>query len=144
LDGLAQSFATAAATKIDDLPQRKTSTQSPTGRRPIPYFPDVVGLKQEGHEHFLPYAGVAFKAFGLLNELRQTAIERSTPLLSAFCQDRFLRDSWRTFSPLHRRIVTTYALKIGAPGEGDNRDHSLSALWAVCWVHEMILPILPP
>src|ERR1700687_5792438 len=42
-------------------------------------FPDAVGLKQEGREHLIPYAGLVFNAFGPPNELRQTAIERSAP-----------------------------------------------------------------
>ena len=39
-------------------------------------FPDALGLKQEGREHLLPYAGVVFNAFGPPNQLRQDAIER--------------------------------------------------------------------
>ena len=37
------------------------------------------GLKQEGRENLLPYAGLVFNAFGPPNELRQDAIERSAP-----------------------------------------------------------------
>ena len=42
-------------------------------------FPDALGLKQEGREHLLPYAGLVFNAFGPPNQLRQEAIERSAP-----------------------------------------------------------------
>jgi cytochrome P450 len=46
---------------------------------PMSVFPDAVGLKQEGRENLLPYAGVVFNAFGPPNKLRQDAIERSAP-----------------------------------------------------------------
>ena len=46
---------------------------------PLAIFPDALGLKQEGREHLLPYAGVVFNAFGPPNQLRQDAIERSAP-----------------------------------------------------------------
>jgi 4-methoxybenzoate monooxygenase (O-demethylating) len=42
-------------------------------------FPDAMGLKQEGRENLLPYAGLVFNAFGPPNKLRQDAIERSAP-----------------------------------------------------------------
>jgi hypothetical protein len=48
----------------------------------------------------------------------------------------------RTFSQFHRWVVTTYALKVGAAGDSDNRDHSFSAFRAACClIHETILPI---
>jgi cytochrome P450 len=46
---------------------------------PLAVFPDAVGLRQEGREHLLPYAGLAFNAFGPPNELRQRALERAAP-----------------------------------------------------------------
>ena len=46
---------------------------------PLSVFPDAVGLKKEGREHLLPYAGVVFNAFGPPNELRQQSLERSMP-----------------------------------------------------------------
>jgi hypothetical protein len=61
--------------------------------------------------------------------------------LSAFLYDWFFRGCERTFRPLHRGVVTTYALENGAAGDGDNRDHSLFAIRAArCSIHE-ILPI---
>lgn len=46
---------------------------------PLSVFPDTVGLPREGREHLLPYAGLAFNAFGPDNELRRTAMERAAP-----------------------------------------------------------------
>ena len=61
--------------------------------------------------------------------------------LSAFLYDWLFRGCERTFRPLHRGVVTTYALENGAAGDGDNRDHSLFAIRAArCSIHE-ILPI---
>src|ERR1700730_14319520 len=65
--------------------------------------------------------------------------------LNGFCYDWLLRGCKRTFSRFHRGVVTTYALEVGAAGDGDNRDHSFSAFRAACClIHEMILPIFPP
>jgi len=78
---LRDRFAAAADAKIDELLQR-TSIDAITDLAeayPLSVFPDAVGLKAEGREHLLPYAGVVFNAFGPPNELRQTAIERSMP-----------------------------------------------------------------
>ena len=46
---------------------------------PLSVFPDAVGLRQEGREHLLPYAGVAFNAFGPDNELRRRALDAAAP-----------------------------------------------------------------
>lgn len=74
-------FAAAAEAKIDELLQRGTidAIADLAEAYPLSVFPDAMGLKQEGREHLLPYAGVVFNAFGPPNELRQTAIERSAP-----------------------------------------------------------------
>ena len=64
--------------------------------------------------------------------------------LNAFYYDWLLRGCKRTFSPFHRGVVTTYALEVGAAGDGDNRDQSFSALrTARCLIHE-ILPTFHP
>jgi hypothetical protein len=56
--------------------------------------------------------------------------------LSAFWYAWLLRGGKRTFSPFHRGVVTTYTLEVGAAGDGDNRDHSFSALRAArCSIH---------
>jgi hypothetical protein len=78
-----------------------------------------------------------------LESARQAAQDERSGL-NAFYYDWPLRGSKRTFSPFHRGVVTTYALEVGAAGDGDNRDHSFSALrTARCLIHE-ILPIFTP
>src|SRR3954454_4392019 len=74
-------FAAAAAAKVDELLARRSfdAIADLAEAYPMSVFPDAVGLKQEGRENLLPYAGVVFNAFGPPNELRQTAIERSMP-----------------------------------------------------------------
>jgi hypothetical protein len=74
-------FAAAADAKVDELLARKSfdAIADLAEAYPMSVFPDAMGLKQEGREHLLPYAGVVFNAFGPPNKLRQDAIERSAP-----------------------------------------------------------------
>nr|8HGB_A Chain A, Cytochrome P450 [Rhodopseudomonas palustris HaA2] len=74
-------FAAAADAKVDELLQRGCidAIADLAEAYPLSVFPDAMGLKQEGREHLLPYAGLVGNAFGPPNELRQTAIERSAP-----------------------------------------------------------------
>ena len=74
-------FAAAAAAKVDELLARGSfdAIADLAEAYPLSVFPDAMGLKQEGREHLLPYAGVVFNAFGPPNQLRQDAIERSAP-----------------------------------------------------------------
>jgi cytochrome P450 len=51
-----------------------------------------MGLKQEGRENLLPYAGLVFNAFGPPNKLRQDAIERSAPH-QAYVAEQCQRDN---------------------------------------------------
>jgi 4-methoxybenzoate monooxygenase (O-demethylating) len=78
---LREHFAAAAAAKVDELLARKSfdAIADLAEAYPMSVFPDAMGLKQEGRDHLLPYAGLVFNAFGPPNELRQTAIERSAP-----------------------------------------------------------------
>lgn len=46
---------------------------------PLSVFPDRIGLAREGREHLLPYAGLAFNAFGPDNALRREAMARAAP-----------------------------------------------------------------
>jgi cytochrome P450 len=87
-------FTTAAAVKVDELLARRHFDAIPdlAEAYPLSVFPDAMGLKQEGREHLLPYAGVVFNAFGPPNELRQTAIERSTPH-QAYVAEQCQRDN---------------------------------------------------
>ena len=74
-------FAAAAAAKVDELLERRSfdAIADLAEAYPLAIFPDALGLKQDGREHLLPYAGVVFNAFGPPNQLRQDAIERSAP-----------------------------------------------------------------
>jgi cytochrome P450 len=84
-------FMAVAEATIDELLQRGSfdAVADLAEAFPLAVFPDAVGLKADGREHLLPYAGVVFNAFGPPNELRQTAIERSAPhqaYVAAQCQ----------------------------------------------------------
>lgn len=87
-------FAAAAEAKVDELLARRSfdAIADLAEAYPLSVFPDALGLKQEGREHLLPYAGVVFNAFGPPNELRQTAIERSMPH-QAYVQEQCQRDN---------------------------------------------------
>jgi len=87
-------FVSAAAAKVDELLEHRHFDAIPdlAEAYPLSVFPDAMGLKQEGREHLLPYAGVVFNAFGPPNELRQTAIERSMPH-QAYVAEQCQRDS---------------------------------------------------
>lgn len=87
-------FAAAAEVKIDELLAKGSvdAVSDLAEAYPLSVFPDAVGLRQEGREHLLPYAGVVFNAFGPPNGLRQTAIERSQPH-QAYVQEQCQRDN---------------------------------------------------
>src|SRR4051812_35533028 len=74
-------FTAAAEAKVDALLERKSfdAIADLAEAYPLSIFPDALGLKQEGRENLLPYAGLVFNAFGPPNQLRQDAIERSAP-----------------------------------------------------------------
>jgi cytochrome P450 len=88
------SFAAAAEARVDQLLARGSfdAVADLAEAYPLSVFPDAVGLKKEGREHLLPYAGVVFNAFGPPNELRQAAIERSQPH-QAYVQEQCQRDN---------------------------------------------------
>ena len=81
MKGIRDHFKAAAETKVDELLAKGSfdAIEDLAEAYPLSVFPDAVGLKQEGREHLLPYAGVVFNAFGPPNQLRQAAIERSAP-----------------------------------------------------------------
>ncbi len=81
LRGLRETFTAAAEKKADELLERgefDAVTELAEGF-PLSVFPDAVGLRQDGREHLLPYAGTVFTAFGPDNELRRAAIARAAP-----------------------------------------------------------------
>jgi cytochrome P450 len=87
-------FMVAADAKIDELLQRRSfeAIADLAEAYPLSVFPDAVGLKPDGREHLMPYAGVVFNAFGPPNALRQSAIERSAPH-QAYVAEQCQRDN---------------------------------------------------
>lgn len=61
---------------------------------PLIVFPDAVGLQEDGREHLLAYAGLAFNAFGPPNELRRKALETAGPHV-AWVTDQCRRENLR-------------------------------------------------
>ena len=61
---------------------------------PLSVFPQAVGLQEEGREHLLAYAGLAFNAFGPPNELRRKALETAGPHV-AWVTDQCRRENLR-------------------------------------------------
>jgi 4-methoxybenzoate monooxygenase (O-demethylating) len=91
---LRDTFVAAAQAKVDELLAKRSfdAVADLAEAYPLSVFPDAMGLKQEGREHLLPYAGLVFNAFGPPNELRQTAIERSAPH-QAYVQEQCQREN---------------------------------------------------
>src|SRR3954451_16870488 len=75
------AFTAAAEAKADELVARGSfdAIADLAEAYPLSVFPDAVGLRQEGRENLLPYAGLVFNAFGPPNKLRQDSLERSAP-----------------------------------------------------------------
>src|SRR5436190_2999039 len=75
------TFVAAAEARVDELLTKGSFDAIPdlAEAYPLSVFPDALGLKQEGRQNLLPYAGLVFNAFGPPNKLRQDAIERSAP-----------------------------------------------------------------
>src|SRR6185312_4092949 len=69
---------------------------------------------------------------------------RSAGGLDPLWYDWLLRGRKRTFGPFHRGVITTYALEVGAAGDGDYRDHSFSAFRTARRSIHDILPIFQP
>jgi cytochrome P450 len=87
-------FAAAAEAKADEIVAMGNfdGIADLAEAYPLSVFPDALGLKKEGREHLIPYAGLVFNAFGPPNELRQQAIERSMPH-QAYVQEQCQRDN---------------------------------------------------
>src|SRR5206468_534616 len=91
MKGVREHFTAIAAAKVDELLARGSfdAVADLAEAYPLSVFPDAMGLKQEGRENLLPYASLVFNAFGPPNQLRQEAIERSSPhqsYVAAQCQ----------------------------------------------------------
>lgn len=91
---LRDRFTAAAEAKADELVAKGTfdAITDLAEAYPLSVFPDALGLKPEGREHLIPYAGLVFNAFGPPNELRQKAIERSAPHM-AYVQEQCQREN---------------------------------------------------
>jgi 4-methoxybenzoate monooxygenase (O-demethylating) len=78
---LREGFVAAAERKVDELLERRgfDAVTDLAEAFPLSVFPDAVGLRREGREHLLPYAGLAFNAFGPDNELRRKALAEAAP-----------------------------------------------------------------
>ncbi|GJD53466.1 Cytochrome p450 CYP199A2 [Methylobacterium crusticola] len=78
---LRERFQAAADALVDDLAARPEfdAVADLAEAFPLSVFPDAVGLRREGREHLLPYASLAFNAFGPPNALRQQALDTAAP-----------------------------------------------------------------
>ena len=78
---LREGFGQAAERMVDELLLRGRFDAIPglAEAFPLSVFPDAVGIRADGREHLLPYAGLAFNAFGPDNELRRTALAEAAP-----------------------------------------------------------------
>jgi cytochrome P450 len=88
---LRASFVAAAEARVDELLAKGSfdAIADLAEAYPLSVFPDALGLKPEGRENLLPYAGLVFNSFGPPNQLRQDAIARSAPhqaYVAAQCQ----------------------------------------------------------
>jgi cytochrome P450 len=88
---LRSGFVAAAEARVDDLLAKGNfdAIADLAEAYPLSVFPDALGLKPEGRENLLPYAGLVFNSFGPPNQLRQDAIARSAPhqaYVAAQCQ----------------------------------------------------------
>ncbi len=94
MKGIRDHFTAVAEAKADELVAKGSidAIADCAEAYPLSVFPDALGLKKEGREHLIPYAGVVFNAFGPPNALRQEAIERSKPH-QAYVQEQCQRDN---------------------------------------------------
>ena len=78
---LRDRFQAEADRMVDGLLERGSFDAIPdlTEAFPMSVFPDAVGLRNEGRDHLLPYASLAFNAFGPDNELRRRALAEAGP-----------------------------------------------------------------
>lgn len=94
---LRERFTAKADSLVEELLARGAFDAVPdlTEAFPLSVFPDAVGLKNEGREHLLPYASLAFNAFGPDNELRRKALSDAAPHIAWVteqCQRENLHD----------------------------------------------------
>ncbi|UVO54355.1 cytochrome P450 [Sphingomonas sp. SUN039] len=61
---------------------------------PLSVFPDLIGLREEGREHLIPYGATAFNAFGPRNRLYDDAMARAAEA-TAWVMDSCRREHLR-------------------------------------------------
>jgi cytochrome P450 len=79
---LRASFAASAAALVDQILARGGEVDvipDLAEAFPLSVFPAAVGLQEEGRSHLIPYAALAFNAFGPDNELRRDALRTASP-----------------------------------------------------------------
>lgn len=78
---LRDGFAEAAERTVDELLTHRAfdAVSDLAEAFPLSVFPGAVGLRRDGREHLLPYAGLAFNAFGPDNALRRAALAEAAP-----------------------------------------------------------------
>jgi hypothetical protein len=81
MKGLRARVTEAAETLVEKLLARRRTCgiRDVAQAFPLAVFPDAVGLGPEGREHLLPYASLAFNAFGPDNALRRRALAEAGP-----------------------------------------------------------------
>jgi cytochrome P450 len=78
---LHSAFQAAADALVDELITRGSfdGIRDLAEAFPMSVFPDALGIKEEGREHLLPYAGFIFNSLGPDNQLRRDTIAGSLP-----------------------------------------------------------------
>lgn len=126
---LKEDFAAAADTLVAGLAARGAidGIADLAEAFPLSVFPDAVGLCKEGREHLLPYAGLAFNAFGPDNRLRREALERAAPHVAWVTEGEPLPRRLRRRRPCRRRYGGDHPGGGGAalplPADGGARHH---------------------
>ena len=94
--GLREQFAAAADALAAELVERGRfdGIVDLAEVFPLTVFPQALGVRGDGREHLLAYAGLAFNAFGPPNELRRRALETAGPHI-AWVTDQCRRENLR-------------------------------------------------
>ncbi len=73
-----------AAALVDNLVGREIDAVTELGEAfPLSVFPDLIGIRQEGREHLIPYGTTAFNGFGPRNRLYHEAMEKAADATAA-------------------------------------------------------------
>lgn len=96
LKDLRQAWLVKAEALIDALVARGSfdAVQDLAEAFPMQVFPEVIGLRDDGREHILPYASAAFNAFGPRNEVYErnfAGLDEASAWVAEACQRDFLK-----------------------------------------------------